>query len=56
MQMSRLNQAGKGEVEKDNPALSKGIERNIRTIIHLRSQAARERSLQAIEFAERKAL
>lgn len=31
---------------KDNPALSKVIERNIRTIIHLRTKAARERSLQ----------
>jgi hypothetical protein len=46
MQKSRLNQEEKREVEKDNPALSKVIERNIRTIIHLRSQAARERSLQ----------
>ena len=32
--------------EKDNPALSKVIERNIRTIIHLRTKAARERGLQ----------
>jgi len=32
--------------EKDNPALSKVIERNIRTIIHLRAKAARDRSLQ----------
>jgi uncharacterized membrane protein len=32
--------------EKDNPALSKVIERNIRTIIHLRTKAAHERSLQ----------
>jgi uncharacterized membrane protein len=31
---------------KDNPALSKVIERNIRTIIHLRTKDARERSLQ----------
>jgi uncharacterized membrane protein len=30
----------------DNPALSKVIERNIRTIINLRLKAARERSLQ----------
>lgn len=29
----------------DNPALSKVIERNIRTIIHLRTKAARERGL-----------
>ena len=33
--------------EKDNPALSKVIERNIRTIIHLRTKAARERGLQS---------
>ncbi len=33
--------------EEDNPALSKVIERNIRTIIHLRTKAARERSLQS---------
>ena len=32
---------------KDNPALSKVIERNIRTIIHLRTKAGRERNLQA---------
>ena len=31
----------------DNPALSKVIERNIRTIIHLRTKAAHERSLQS---------
>lgn len=30
----------------DNPALSKVIERNIRTLLHLRARAARERSLQ----------
>lgn len=30
----------------DNPALSKVIERNIRTIIHLRTRAAEERNLQ----------
>jgi len=35
----------KGNTE-DNPALSKVIERNIRTIIFLRQKAARERSLQ----------
>lgn len=34
--------------EKDNPALSKVIERNIRTIIHLRTKAARERDLQGL--------
>jgi uncharacterized membrane protein len=32
--------------KKDNPALSKVIERNIRTIIRLRAKAATERSLQ----------
>jgi uncharacterized membrane protein len=32
--------------EKDNPALSKVIERNIRTIIHLRTKATHERNLQ----------
>lgn len=32
--------------EKDNPALSKVIERNIRTIIHLRTKASAERNLQ----------
>jgi uncharacterized membrane protein len=32
--------------EKDNPALSKVIEHNIRTIIQLRTKDARERSLQ----------
>ena len=32
--------------EQDNPALSKVIEKNIRTILHLRAKAARERSLQ----------
>ena len=31
---------------KDNPALSKVIERNIRTIIHLRTKAASERDMQ----------
>jgi uncharacterized membrane protein len=33
--------------ETDNPALNKVIERNIRTIIHLRTKAANERSLQS---------
>jgi len=31
----------------DNPALSKVIEKNIRTIIHLRAKAAHERNLQS---------
>jgi len=46
MQPSQQNQDEKEDHEKDNPALSKVIERNIRTIIHLRTKAARERSLQ----------
>jgi uncharacterized membrane protein len=36
-----------GNQTADNPALSKIIERNIRTIIHLRTKAARERGLQS---------
>jgi len=32
--------------KKDNPALSKVIEQNIRTIIHLRTKTARDRNLQ----------
>ena len=47
MQQSQLNRTEKEDHEKDNPALSKVIERNIRTIIHLRTKAARERSLQS---------
>jgi uncharacterized membrane protein len=35
-----------GEPDQDNPALSKVIERNIRTIIHLRTKAAHQRGLQ----------
>lgn len=47
MQQSRRNIAEeKAEHVGDNPALSNVIERNIRTIIHLRQQAERERSLQ----------
>ena len=47
MQYSQLNQTEKEDHEKDNPALSKVIERNIRTIIHLRAKAGRERSSQS---------
>jgi uncharacterized membrane protein len=47
MQQSRLNRTEKDDDEKDNPALSKVIERNIRTIIHLRTKAAHERGLQS---------
>ena len=46
MQQSRLNQMETADNAEDNPALSNVIERNIRTIIHLRTKAARERSLQ----------
>jgi uncharacterized membrane protein len=46
MQQSQLIGKEKEDPEKDNPALSKVIERNIRTIIHLRTKAARERGLQ----------
>ncbi len=45
----QLNRPGKEEIEdhiEDNPALSKIIERNIRTVINLRLKAAREQSLQ----------
>ena len=47
MQQSQSDWAEQEDHEKDNPALSKVIERNIRTIIHLRTKAARDRSLQA---------
>ena len=43
MQPSQPNFKETEGQEKDNPALSKVIERNIRTIIHLRTKAARER-------------
>ena len=46
MQHSQRNRKEKEDSKKDNPALSKVIERNIRTIIHLRAKAARERSPQ----------
>ena len=44
MQQNQIN--GRGADEQDNPALSKVIERNIRTIIHLRTRAAHQRNLQ----------
>jgi uncharacterized membrane protein len=47
MQHSKPNQMETDDHQQDNPALSKVIERNIRTIIHLRTKAARERGLQA---------
>ena len=46
MQQSRPNPEEQADHAEDNPALSKVIERNIRTIIHLGLKAARERSLQ----------
>jgi uncharacterized membrane protein len=46
MQQHCLNQEEQADHAEDNPALSKVIERNIRTIIHLRLKAARERSMQ----------
>jgi uncharacterized membrane protein len=46
MQQSRLNQVETADNAEDNPALSNVIERNIRTIIHLRLKAASERTLQ----------
>jgi uncharacterized membrane protein len=46
MQQSQQNQKEREDEKKDNPALSKVIEKNIRTIIHLRTKAASERSLQ----------
>jgi uncharacterized membrane protein len=46
MKQRRSNPGEKEEHAGDNPALSKVIERNIRTIIQLRLKAARERSVQ----------
>jgi uncharacterized membrane protein len=46
MQQSQQNQKETEDEKKDNPALSKVIEKNIRTIIHLRTKAANARSLQ----------
>ena len=46
MQPSQPNVEEKEGHENDNPELSKVIERNIRTIIHLRTKAAHERGLQ----------
>ena len=46
MRQSRLNQEEQEGQAEDNPALSKVVERNIRTIIQLRLQAARARSVQ----------
>jgi uncharacterized membrane protein len=46
MQQNRPNRGEKEDHAEDNPALSKVIERNIRTMIRLRLKAARERSVQ----------
>jgi uncharacterized membrane protein len=46
MQQSLLNQMETADNADDNPALSNVIERNIRTLIRLRLDAARERGLQ----------
>ena len=46
MQKPNINRGEKEEPGKDNPALSQVIERNIRTIIHLRTKAAHDRGLQ----------
>jgi uncharacterized membrane protein len=46
MQQSLRNQMETTDNAEDNPALSKVIERNIRTIIRLRLKAAGERSMQ----------
>jgi uncharacterized membrane protein len=46
MQQNGLNHEDTDDHVEDNPALSKVIERNIRTIINLRQKVARERSLQ----------
>ena len=46
MPPNRLNQVEPEDHADDNPSLSKVVERNIRTIIQLRLQAARARSVQ----------
>jgi uncharacterized membrane protein len=46
MQQRQPNQAGHADHADDNPALSNVIERNIRTIINLRLEAANARSVQ----------
>jgi uncharacterized membrane protein len=47
MKQSQSTQKDNEDYGKDNPALSKVIERNIRTIIHLRTKAAHVRNLQS---------
>lgn len=46
MQQNLLDRKEKAEHAEDNPALSHVVERNIRTIIRLRLQAARAQSVQ----------
>jgi len=46
MQQNKQDRTENEENQKDNPALSKVMERNIRTIIHLRTKTASERGLQ----------
>jgi uncharacterized membrane protein len=46
MQKNDLIRNENEDKKKDNPALSKVIEQNIRTIIHLRTKSASERGLQ----------
>ena len=46
MEQSQQNQKETIDNAEDNPALSNVIERNIRTIIHLRLKAAHSRGLQ----------
>jgi uncharacterized membrane protein len=46
MQLSRSDRGGIKDHKEDNPALSKIIEKNIRTIIYLRQKTARERGIQ----------
>jgi uncharacterized membrane protein len=47
MKPNRAERKETKEQVKDNPALSKVIERNIRTIIHLRTKDSQARSLQS---------
>lgn len=47
MAPSQLDQEEIEDQKKDNPALSKVIEKNIRTIINLRTKASKERGLQS---------
>ena len=46
MQQSQKNPKEQDDQGNNNPALSKVIEKNIRTIIHLRTKATRERHIQ----------